>query len=252
VVGPLLLFIISFVMINRLAPSADAFFLYSDLTNSSSEGMPQLYGNLSKNATIPDVNGGILWEDSVNKRLYLYGGESYQTAPVAYTMYSYDILYDYWVSFGSPSTSSGAINALSFGAGVSISARGEAYYYGGWASNASVPQWSGPPAATSHMIKYIMDSNSWSNVTGPDDIRRAEGVMQFIPIGDAGMLVYFGGIQDLYGNGTVVPQPMDTVYLYDVANTKWYTQKTSGRTPEIRRRFCAGATWAQDQSSYNM
>jgi hypothetical protein len=38
-----------------------------------------------------------------------------------------------------------------------------------------------------------MDTNSWSNLTGPDDVRRAEGAMVFIPIGDAGMLIYFGG-----------------------------------------------------------
>ncbi|KAJ3959052.1 hypothetical protein N0V92_004341 [Colletotrichum tropicale] len=102
------------------------------------------------------------------------------------------------------------------------------------------------------LIKYDMDKNSWNSVAGPDNVGRAEGVMVFIPIGDAGMLVYFGGSQDLDGNGTLTPQPMDEIFLYDVANTKWYTQKTSGRTPEIRRRFCGGATWAQDQSSYNM
>ncbi|KAB5571722.1 hypothetical protein GE09DRAFT_1216339 [Coniochaeta sp. 2T2.1] len=97
-----------------------------------------------------------------------------------------------------------------------------------------------------------MNTDSWGNLTGPDDVRRAEGAMVFIPIGDAGMLICFGGSQDLYGNGTITPQPLNTIFIYDVANTKWYTQNASGRTPAIRRRFCAGATWAQDQSSYNI
>ncbi|KAH7313854.1 hypothetical protein B0I35DRAFT_480501 [Stachybotrys elegans] len=229
---------------------SNTFFAYSDIDTVSSEGMPPMYANLSKNATIPSVSGGILWEDSVNKRLYLYGGETYQTPPSEFELFSYDILHNDWVSFGSPAGSE-AIYSVSYGAGVSLPDRGEAYYYGGWLSNASVPDWSGPPVATSRLIKYEMDTNSWSNITGPDDVGRAEGTMVFLPIGDAGMLVYFGGTKDLYGNGTLTPQPLDEIFLYDVANTKWYTQKTSGRTPEIRRRFCGGATWAQDRSSYN-
>ncbi|KAF4412470.1 Kelch repeat-containing protein [Colletotrichum fructicola] len=225
---------------------------YNDLDDVPSElGMPQFHDGLSKNTTIPSVSGGILWEDSVNKRLFLYGGEYFEDPPAAFVLYSYDILYNNWASLGSP-TGAGNANAGSYGAGVSISSRGEAYSYGGWQSNASVPGWTGPPKALSRLIKYDMDTNSWNSIAGPDNVGRAEGVMVFIPIGDAGMLVYFGGSQDLDGNGTLTPQPMDEIFLYDVANTKWYTQKTSGRTPEIRRRFCGGATWAQDQSSYNI
>ncbi|KAH6953724.1 hypothetical protein BKA56DRAFT_663646 [Ilyonectria sp. MPI-CAGE-AT-0026] len=227
---------------------SNTFLAYNDL-DSVSGGMPRLHADLKKNDTIPSVNGGILWEDSVNKRLYLYGGDYYETQPSDFTLYSYDILYDKWVSFGRPTE---PINAASYGAGVSIPSRGEAYYYGGWLSNASVPDWTGPPRASSGLIKYVMDSNSWSNLTGPDHVGRAEGVMVFIPIGDAGMLVYFGGSKDLYGNGTLTPQPLDEIFLFDVANAKWYTQQTSGSTPQIRRRFCGGATWAHDQSSYNI
>ncbi|UZP36766.1 hypothetical protein NXS19_004582 [Fusarium pseudograminearum] len=144
------------------------------------------------------------------------------------------------------------VQAASYGAGVSISSRGEAYYYGGWLSNSSIEGWSGPPKASSGLIKYEMDANSWSNLTGPDGTGRAEGAMVFIPVGDGGMLVYFGGTQDLYGNGTLTPQSLDEIFLFDIANGKWYTQKTSGDTPDNRRRFCGGATWAKDQSSYNI
>ncbi|KAI5455986.1 hypothetical protein BGZ63DRAFT_367933 [Mariannaea sp. PMI_226] len=230
--------------------TADPFLLYNDL-NSVSRGMPPLYANLSKNETIPDVDGGILWEDSVNKRLYLYGGEYHKATPPDFNLYSYDILNNYWVSFGPP-TGAQSINTASYGAGVSVPSLGEAYYYGGLLSNASIPDWNGPPRATNSLIQYTMDSNSWSNLTGPDEVPRAEGAMMFIPIGDAGMLVYFGGSQDLHGNGTLTPQPLNEIFLYDVANAKWYTQKTSGNTPDIRRRFCGGATWADDQSSYNI
>jgi hypothetical protein len=185
----------------------------------------------------------------VNKRLFLFGGENYQSPPSPYfTLWSYDVLYDRWDSLDAPRF----VNSVSYGAGISISERGEAYYYGGWMSNNSVPGWTGPPAAVAGLIKYNMDTKSWSNGTGPDLIRRAEGAMSFIPIGDGGMLVYFGGVQDPYSNGTIVGQPMDQIFLYDVLSSKWYTQKATGEVPKMRSRFCAGATWAPDQSSYNM
>ncbi|KAK3313668.1 hypothetical protein B0H66DRAFT_357773 [Apodospora peruviana] len=219
---------------------SNPFLLYSDLGNQV-DGMPVQHAGLSKNASIPSVSGGILWEDAVNKRLYLYGGDYYQTSQAAFILYSYDILEDNWVSFGPP-TGSGTITPTSYGAGVSLSFRGEAFYYGGWVDNTT---------ASNRLVKYTMDTNSFSSLAGPDDIKRAEGIMVFLPIGDAGMLIYFGGGQDK-GNGTFDAQPLDKIFIYDIGNTKWYTQKTTGRTPEDRRLFCGGATWAQDQSSYNI
>lgn len=214
--------------------------------------MPQLHANLSKNATIPSVHGGALWGDDVNKRIYLFGGEYLQDAPSAhFELFAYDILHDQWDALGPPLSRD--IRSASYGAGVAVSSRGEGYHFGGWLSNASVPDWgAGPPVAITGLVRYSMDSNEWANVTGPDAIRRAEGAMVYIPAGDAGMLVYLGGVQDLYQNGTTTAQPMDEVFLYDVLSSKWYTQETTGTTPERRRRFCAGVTWAEDQSSYNM
>jgi hypothetical protein len=210
--------------------------------------MPQLYSNLSKNATIPNVNGGILWGDDVNKRLYLFGGEYYQTPPLDLALYSYDPINNYWTTFyDAPQTISG----VSYGAGVSVSELGEAFYYGGWLSNASVPNWTGPRMATTGLIHYEMDANRWENITGPDDIGRAEGTMVYLPVSDGGMLVYFGGIQDT-GNGSITGQPMDQIFLFDMASSRWYKQTASGDIPGMRARFCAGVTWAEDQSSYNV
>jgi len=66
------------------------------------------------------------------------------------------------------------------------------------------------------------------------------------------MLVYFGGVQDKYSNGTMVGQAMEKIYLYDVLSSKWYSQTATGTVPQMRAKFCAGATWAPDKSSYNM
>ena len=37
-----------------------------------------------------------------------------------------------------------------------------------------------------------------------------------------------------------------------MGDAKWYTQTTTGQIPPNRRKFCAGSTWAIDQSSYNI
>jgi hypothetical protein len=135
---------------------------------------------------------------------------------------------------------------------VSISERGEGYYYGGWNSNATTPGYTGDPIAVSNLVKYNMDTNVWTTSTGPDPTPRAEGVMVYLPASDGGLLVYFGGISQPYGNSTTVGVPMSTIFIYDIASSKWYNQTASGDVPDMRRRFCAGATWASDRSSYNM
>ncbi|KAI5928639.1 hypothetical protein F4810DRAFT_717191 [Camillea tinctor] len=182
---------------------------YQDLDHPGNAGMPQLYANLSKNDSIPSVNGGALWADDVNKKIYLFGGEYYQEQPNDFTLYTYDVLNNYWENLGG--TPDG-FYAVSYGASVSISATGEAYYYGGWVSNNSQPGWTGGRTATNGIIKYTMDEMIWSNNTGPDNIGRAEGAMVYIPASDGGMLIYFGGVQDP-GNGSVVGQPMEQMYV---------------------------------------
>ncbi|KAF4447236.1 hypothetical protein F53441_9223 [Fusarium austroafricanum] len=123
----------------------------------SSGGIPLFHANLSKNDTIPSVNGGILWEDPINKSLSLYGGEYHSKSHLPFNLYSYDILYDEWVLFGSPPE---AVQAASYGADVSIPSRGEAYYYGVWLSIGSIQDWSDLPRASNGLIKYEMDTNT--------------------------------------------------------------------------------------------
>jgi hypothetical protein len=234
---------------NSANPCPDPFLLYNDLSLVSSEGEPPLYANLSKNGSIPDLVGGTLWADSVNKRFYLFGGEYYQTPASDYKLLSYDAIYNKWDSFGAPSIS---ISGVAWGAGVSISERGEGYYFGGWTSNATTPGYTGDPVATNSLLKYDMDTNVWTKNLGPDTMLRAEGVMVYIPASDRGLLIYFGGILQTNSSDPMVGSPMSNIYIYDLASSKWYTQNATGDVPEMRRRFCAGATWAEDQSSYNM
>jgi hypothetical protein len=76
--------------------------------------------------------------------------------------------------------------------------------------------------------------------------------MVYIPASYSGLLVYFGGVTVFNGNGTSLSASMSTIHVYDILSSKWYTQTAVGDVPLARRRFCAGAAWASDRSSYNM
>lgn len=45
---------------------------------------------------------------------------------------------------------------------------------------------------------------------------------------------------------------MSSIMMFDIGDSKWYIQTATGNIPPNRRKFCAGATWADDQSSYNI
>ncbi|KAI9811507.1 MAG: hypothetical protein M1832_000882 [Thelocarpon impressellum] len=223
--------------------------LWNDLdTVAPQDGMPMLHAGLNKSASVPSVEGGILWADDVNKKFFLFGGE-YQGTPDDFQLWSYDTIGDSW-NVSAPASKQ--IERVAYGAGVAVNESGLAYYYGGWLGNKSVAGWTGPAMATSTLIQYDMVKDQWTNNTGPDMVGRAEGIMVHIPASDGGMLVYFGGISTPFGNETAVGEPMDTIRLYDIANSKWYNQTATGDVPEKRRRFCGGVTWAEDQSSYNI
>ncbi|KAI0024864.1 hypothetical protein F4780DRAFT_775351 [Xylariomycetidae sp. FL0641] len=206
---------------------------YQSLDHEGLAGMPQLYANLSKNASIPTVSGGALWGDDVNKKFYLFGGEySEELPPEKLAIYVYDVLENNWQVIGEPPET---IQSVSYGASVSISETGQAFYYGGWASNKTSQGWTGPRKATKGLVQYVIDADDWSNdTTGPDSLGRAEGAMVYLPISDGGMLVYFGGLQEME-NGTIVGQPMEQILVYDIASSRWYQQKADGEVPEMRR-----------------
>jgi hypothetical protein len=225
----------------------------SNLTIGTPEAWPQLNISLSKDPNvIPTVQGGALWGDSLNKKFYLFGGALLQGLPSNFHLFNYEIPDDKWNDLGPPSATV-PLNITSYGAGVGVSETGEGFYYGGWISNTSMQGWTQPPAMTSNLYRYEYDTNKFTPANPPtDQLPRAEGAMVWIPAGDTGLLVYFGGLVDPYGNGTQSPQPMNKILVYDPSENTWYTQTAVGVIPQTRRRFCADVAWAPDQSSYNM
>ncbi|KAF2024895.1 hypothetical protein EK21DRAFT_117357 [Setomelanomma holmii] len=41
------------------------------------------------------------------------------------------------------------------------------------------------------------------------------------------------------------------VQVFDVTNSRWYTQTAAGDVPRSRRGFCSGIVWTKDLSLYN-
>lgn len=149
---------------------------------------------------VPSVSGGVLWPDSTNKLFYLFGGEYDNTNDVQSftTLWLYDIIYNTWNRSSASDGSLTGINWPALGAGTFTDV-GVAYYYGGYLTNLSMPQWPGDRLMLNSLISFNMNTRSWQNNTY-DQTPRAEGSMHFIPASDAGMLVYFGGVE--LDNGT--------------------------------------------------
>jgi len=165
--------------------------------------MPRQFANLTKNSSVPDVAGGILWQDEVNKAFWLYGGE-FSSAPSPFQLWGYDVILNQWNLSTASIAATSPVQRVSYGAGVSSSKNGKGYYYGGYLNKLTNPLWNGPQIATSNLIIFDMDGNSLTNNTGYDSVGRAEGTMVYIPASGAGLLIYFGGVTFPYGNATEV------------------------------------------------
>jgi len=139
--------------------------------------------------------------------VYQYGGEYGNHNPDEFKLWYYDIAYNTWNVSNASTTgvnraswgmwiSQAAYNKCltAAGAGATVQDKARGYYYGGWLTEDSVPGYDGE-TALSNMIVYDMLGMSFRNQSGPDAIARAEGAMTYIPAGDAGLLVYFGGVQ---------------------------------------------------------
>ncbi|KAH6639629.1 hypothetical protein C7974DRAFT_388904 [Boeremia exigua] len=227
--------------------------LFSDLNSSTPDGQPYQYANLSKPSEIPSVSGGILWPDETNKCFYQFGGAFTNGTPGEVSMWTYDVLLDQWNKTGNKAAGVSATQRVAYGAGTHIEGLGLGFYLGGYRSNETDPNWTGNAIATADLVRFEYTTGLLSNNSGPDDnVGRAEGQMVYLPISDSGLLVYFGGIEDPQQNGTSLPANMSEIHMYDVQSSKWYTQTATGNIPGARRQFCAGATWADDQSSYNI
>ena len=183
----------------------DTALVFSDLNSSTPFGMPYQYANLSKPSEVPNVSGGILWPDEINKCFYQFGGAYTNGTPSAFDMWTYDVLDNRWQQTKTK-PGGGATQRVAYGAGTHIDDLGLGFYFGGYASNQTDSKWTGSPVATSDLVRFEYSTGFLSNNSGPEDnVGRAEGQMVYLPISESGLLIYFGGIEDPRQNGTSVP-----------------------------------------------
>ncbi|RPB04162.1 hypothetical protein L873DRAFT_1451833 [Choiromyces venosus 120613-1] len=223
--------------------------LFHDLGNDD-KGIPPLVNNLTKPSNVPSVIGGQLWADQANEKLYLFGGEYADNPPDSSLLWAYDTWNDSWTQVTPGFNGQGEMKRASFGAGAVVEHMGMGYYLGGWIGPQSVVGWNGDKYAVPGLISFDMVKNVLRNDSGPAGDPRVEGVLLYVPTGDDGLLISFGGYY-AKGGKDPVGAPMNEIDVYDVNQKVWHRVMTSGQYPESRRRFCGGVTSASDGSSHN-
>lgn len=256
-------------------------FLTLDLNQDWSINAPELKG-LEASDGPPAVAMGYLWQDYNN--LYLYGGQfsdSPYVDPSPESLWRYAIKEKEWTEFPNPETSKGNFSApanepvhrAAEGAGISVPELGLSWYFGGHLDWATTPGWSrdteriylksllefthpgymnsgveilsdGAGAADGGIFRNITTGGVQTN-NFPE---RADGVLVFVPgWGEMGVLIGLAG-----GTADTFTHDLGILDVYDIANSKWFNQATSGDPPSVRVNPCAVIASAPDASSFQI
>lgn len=256
-------------------------FLTLDLTKSWQISSPSLTG-LPRPSGPPEVANGYLWNS--HQSLFLYGGEFSEfptTPPVAYSMWEYSIGSKQWIEHKDPKTADGnnaapggqPVQSSAEGAGFGVSTLGRGWYFGGHLDYHTTEGWSEQTARVylKSLLEFTfpgfandaVESLGDGKVAGQDGVfrniteggmqdtagftERADGLLLYVPgFGDEGLLLGLtGGVNETFTQ-------MNVIDVYDIANSTWYKQTTSGKSPKYRVNPCGVVAAAADGSSYNI
>ncbi|KAJ8107655.1 hypothetical protein OPT61_g8717 [Boeremia exigua] len=256
-------------------------FLTLDLTKSWQISNPSLTG-LPQPSGPPALSLGYLY--SSHNSLWLYGGQysdSPAEKPGPNSIWEYNIGSKSWVEHKDPKSSAGtnaeddgqSIQRAAEGSGFGVTALGRGWYFGGHLDDFTTEGWSNQvarvylkslleitfPGHSNDAVDSLKDGKKadkepvYRNITtgGIQDTgsfpERADGLLTYVPgFGSEGLLVGFtGGDNDTFAQ-------MNVIDIYDIAESKWYKQSTSGKMPPYRVNPCAVVGAAADGSSYNI
>ncbi|KAH7410252.1 hypothetical protein DE146DRAFT_604899 [Phaeosphaeria sp. MPI-PUGE-AT-0046c] len=256
-------------------------FLSLDLTKSWQISKPSLTG-LPIPSGPPAVSLGTLWGSPSS--LWLYGGQfsdKPKVKPGPNSVWEYNIGNKQWNEHKSPKTSAGDsaegdgqdVQRSAEGAGISVASLGRAWFFGGHLDDYTTEGWSNQIARVylKSLLEFTfpgytnnaVDSLKTDKKAGPEGVyrnitegggqskgsfpQRADGVLSYIPgFGKEGILVGLTG-----GDNDTFTQ-MNVIDVFDIAESKWYKQSTSGKIPPYRVNPCAAVAAAADGSSYNI
>ncbi|CZS90713.1 hypothetical protein WAI453_004002 [Rhynchosporium graminicola] len=256
-------------------------FLTLDLTKTWKRTDPALKG-LPQPVGPPAVSMGSLWHSYTS--LFLYGGEfsdSPPKSPLPVSTWEYDIKAAKWTEWANPKTSIGnhseagniPVQRSAEGAGLSVPELGKSWYFGGHLDMFTTSGWSNQiarvylrsmlefthPGYANTGVSSLGSTNAapqggtYRNITegGLQDsagfTERADGALVYIPgWGNEGIVLGLaGGTNESFTD-------MNTIDIYDVANSTWYKQATSGESPPIRVNPCVGVVAAPDGTSFQV
>lgn len=256
-------------------------FLTLDLTKSWQISSPSLTG-LPVPSGPPEISMGYLW--GALDSIFLYGGEfsdEPRGTPTAYSTWEYKIKEKNWVEHKEPKTSKGnnapegdqPVQRSAEGAGFSITTLGRGWYFGGHLDDLTTEGWSNQvkriylkslleftyPGFSNEQVdelkggKTAGEGGVYRNITegGLQDTagfpERADGLLVYIPgFAKEGLLLGLtGGVNESFTQ-------MNVIDVYDIAESRWYKQSTSGKQPKYRVNPCAVVAAAADGSSYNV
>lgn len=257
------------------------FFLELDLNNDWDTKSPALKGLPVPNGP-PEVSMGYLWNDG--KNLYLYGGQFSDTPyvdPEPESIWRYAIADKEWTEWDDPKTTKGnfstdsdqPVQRAAEGAGISVPELGRSWYFGGHLDWATVPGWSRQtdrvylksllefthPGYVNNGVDGLSngqgagDRGAFRNITEggvQQDYfpERADGVLVYVPgWGDEGVLIGLAG-----GSADMLTHDLKVLDVYDIANSEWFHQNTTGDAPNVRVNPCAVVAGAQDGSSFQL
>lgn len=204
-------------------------FLTVDLTTTWQIGSPTFKGLPRPSPGPPPVSNGYLWHS--RDALFMYGGEfsdNPATAPVAFSLWEYDIAGSSWKEHKDPKTSAGnhaegdgqPVQRSAEGAGFGVASLGRGWYFGGHLDDFTTQGWSNQikriylksmieytfPGASNSEVESLRDGKPagedgvWRNITegGVQETsgfpERADGVLAHIPgFGEQGILLGLTG-----------------------------------------------------------
>lgn len=256
--------------------SANAFWEVNARTLSMDLTLPFNYSHYSVTSTnhpydIPALAAGVAFvpSDASDTKFYTFAGNypSANVSAISYTpppqnfdqvglLWSYDTRSGLWATeYGA-----GIVTGLQGGSSATNPFLNEGYYLGGIQDNWVIKDSGGFFVEGMVVLNMNRTDQSWRNESVPG-LSTFGAFMEYIPVGDQGALVAFGGQgyqAGILGGSPSVSLEMSQIQVYDVARRTWKTQRASGSPgsettiPAPRILGCSVMVPAPDNSSYNI